>query len=185
MTFEEIKEVLESELSEDRFLHTVGVVKVALHLANLYDEDLIKAGYAALLHDCAKEFTDEEVKEFCTEHKIDLSYLDEYKSIVHSHLGEYVAKYKFGIEDSDILSAIKYHTTGKADMTNIEKIVYIADFIEPNRANPNCMKQIETARDLASISIDDTLKYILEQTKEYLKGKNIYEDTLKAIDFYK
>ena len=134
MTHEEMIARLKTELNEHRFNHTLGVAAEAQRLAALFGADPEKAYVAGLLHDCAKNFSDERVKEYCEKYGVTLDpYCDKEKALVHAFLGPVVAKNDYGVEDGEILSAIYYHTTGKADMTPMEKLIYIADMTEPGR----------------------------------------------------
>ena len=108
-----------------------------------YGEDIEKAQVAGLLHDCAKCIPNDKKIRMCKERQIEISKV-ELKSpfLLHSKLGAYLAKEKYGVEDPDILSAIMWHTTGRPNMTRLEKIVFTADYIEPQRCKAENLPQV-------------------------------------------
>lgn len=161
---------LHSVLTPKRYKHTQGVAQESLQLAQRYGADTDKAYIAGLLHDCAKCFTDEEKLKLCE--KYDLVLDDILKSqpdLTHSFLGAKLAYEEYGIEDSEILDAIAYHTTGRPNMSLLEKIVFIADYIEPNR---DYFEGLDKIRELAYADIDKAVIYSLENTINYNKNKN-------------
>ena len=117
-------------LGEKRLLHTLNVGYLSAHMAELFGSDKDKALLAGALHDCAKELPMEQQQELAKKYCGDLF---TEKKLLHSPAGATFAKEEFGIEDKEILDAICYHTTGRGDMTLLEKIVYLADKIEPSR----------------------------------------------------
>ena len=133
----EIHERLRAAQKERRYFHTLGVVKEAVRLAPRYGVPEEKAKIAALLHDCAKNFDEDRFLEIAADYGVTL---DEYAlkepALVHAYLGAAVAYRDYGVTDKEILDAIYYHTTARANMTNLEKLVYIADMIEPGRTMP-------------------------------------------------
>ena len=186
-SFDEVVEEVKKIEKEKRFNHSLGVVKVAEDLAKLNNYDVDKAKLGAILHDCAKNLSDERIEEFCKENNLDFSYLNDYPSILHSHLGYYYAKIEFGIDDEELLLAIKYHTTGHENMTLLEKIIYLADFLDPGRDTTNYQENFDKAKDLSYTNIDEGLKFVLQRTMFYLDLKgvnNIHPDTKKAYDYY-
>ena len=154
-------------------------------LAMKYEVDLEKAEVAGLLHDCAKCISDEKKLKKCLEHNINISEIEkEQPYLLHAKLGAFIAMEKYGIHDRDIINAILKHTTGSCDMTMLEKIIYVADYIEPNRKKA---KNLPVIRKMAFEDIDLALYTILKDTVEYLKVKNTKIDntTLKAYEYYK
>lgn len=130
--YEEIKEILKKTLSKRRYTHSLGVAEEAKRLAGLYGADEKKAYLAGLLHDCAKE-TDNPIKR-CEELDVPLDdIMRSSAGLIHGPLGAEIARLEFGIADEEIHGAIRWHTVGKADMTLLEKIIYIADMTEQNR----------------------------------------------------
>ncbi|HCC07961.1 MAG TPA: phosphodiesterase [Clostridiales bacterium] len=154
--------------AEKRFTHTLGVVETAEKLAKIYGVDVEKARIAALLHDCAKFH---KYNDFSRKHGIKLDEeILKYPKVIHSFLGVFVAKVEYGIEDVEILNAIKYHTTGKPDMTVLEKIVYLADAIEPGREE---YEYLIEGRKLANEDLDKAVAFILERTIKYVKERKL------------
>ena len=132
--FIDIRKQLEKKLKKDRFEHTIGVMYTAASLAMRYHEDIDDAMMAGLLHDCGKYGSVQEQVERCQKHGILLTQSElEMPALVHAKLGAYFAEKEYGVIDKGVLSAITWHTTGRPKMTMLEKIIYIADYIEPNR----------------------------------------------------
>lgn len=173
---ENLREKLKKNLSASRYEHTLGVAYTAACLAMRYGEDAEKAEIAGLLHDCAKEYKDKELLKLGEEfHR---SFTEEEKKtpqIWHAILGPYAASKKYGITDTGILEAIRWHTTGKADMTLLEKIVFTADYIEPNRNKANNLPEM---RSLAFSDLTYCVYRISEDTLAYLKKKDIPADKM-------
>ena len=183
MEIKEIRQSVKEQLLVDRYRHTLGVEETSTILANRYGADEKKAKISALLHDIAKNQTYNEMREQLMLAG-EASYL-EYNSLVwHAPVGALVAKAKYQIEDEDILNAIKYHSTGRPAMSLLEKIVFLADYIEPGRTQPN----VDQIRDLACQSLEKAVAQTLANTVAYLssKGDNeIHPDTLAAYEFYR
>lgn len=139
----EIEQILKRELSKERYLHTLGVRDCAVELAKRYNLDVKKAELAGLLHDCAKCKTNDELKEIINKFldDVDKNELKNYKTL-HAPVGAYYAKEKFNIEDNEILSAIRWHTLGRVNMTMFEKIIFLADKIEKNTRDLNYRNEI-------------------------------------------
>lgn len=179
-----IQKKLKKKLSDSRYQHSLGVAYTAGALAMRYSADINKAVVAGLLHDCAKYMTGEEMLEYSVKKFIDISDAENVKpDLLHAKLGSYFATKKYDIKDPDIISAIRFHTTGKPDMNLLEKIVYIADYIEPNRDK---MPRLDVIRKVAFEDIDECLKMILVDSVEYLKesGMKIDETTFQAFEYY-
>lgn len=165
-SIEGLMQWLENNLTQDRFEHSVGTAQCAQDLALKYNLDSQKAYIAGLLHDCAKCFPKEKLLEIIETHlTIDPSEKTNYKTW-HAPVSSYVAKETFGIEDFEILSAIRWHTIGKVDMTTFEKIIFLADKIETKTREAQYAQPI---RDL--LSEDNGLdKAILECYKLTIKS---------------
>ncbi len=129
----EIEKILKSELTPERFYHTLGVRDEACELAKRFNLNQKKAELAGLLHDCAKCLTVEDLKKYIKENikNVEEGELKNYKTF-HAPVGEYFAKNKFKIDDEEILSAIRWHTLGRVNMSLFEKIIFLADKIEKN-----------------------------------------------------
>ena len=172
----EMSKKLLKSLSEKRFVHSLGVEYTAATLAFVHGADVEKARLAGILHDCAKGIpTDEKLKKAkklglpinkCEKKNPDL---------LHGKLGAYLAKEKYGVKDEEILSAITYHTTGHPGMTLLEKIIYVADYIEPNRKP---IRDLDEIRKEAYQDLDKCIIHILKNTLEYLKKSEIVIDEL-------
>ncbi|MFV0314568.1 MAG: nicotinate-nucleotide adenylyltransferase [Anaerotignum sp.] len=187
LDLEVMQEKLQSALSIKRYIHTMGVAEEAERLAEIYGtkSDKQKARVAGLLHDCAKDFPIEVRNRFCKEYKVPLDeFMEKNTALIHPFLGAEVARRDYLVTDPEILDAIRFHTTGRADMSLLEKIVYIADYIEPNREK---FEGLEDARRLAYLDLDMAMKYILEQTVVFVKAKNteLHPLSIEALEFYK
>lgn len=176
---------LKSKLDPMRYEHSLSVSFTCTALAMRYGFDLDKAELAGLMHDCAKRFTDNELIARCAKHGIVLTE-DELKApaVIHAIYGAWLAEHKFGIQDEEILSAIRCHTTGKPKMGLLDKILYIADYIEPRRDKASDLNEM---RYMAFQDLDQTLYTILSGTLEYLEKKkaNVDSMTQNAFDYYK
>ena len=132
MTTKEIQKDLKNKLKPARYEHTLGVSDTAQHLAKIHGYDCAKAALAGLLHDCAKYMADDKKIALCREYGVSISDA-EYKnpSLLHAKCGAILAEHEYQIIDFDILHAIRVHTTGVPDMSLLDKIIFIADYIEP------------------------------------------------------
>ena len=185
MDWSSIEAKLQKALTENRYRHTMGVTYTACALAMVHGADLNQARLAGLLHDCAKCISNKEKIEMCRKQKLDVTRFElDHPVLLHAKLGEYLAKKKYNVTDEAVLSAIRWHTTGKPAMTDLEKIIYIADFIEPNRDKaPN----LTGLRKAAFEDLDNCMYLILRDSVEYLSSKPdaMDETTLKAYDYYR
>lgn len=181
MNRQEMREKLQKKLTERRFEHSLGVEYVAGCLAMVHGADVKKALTAGLLHDCAKCLSPEEKIERCTRHNLSISEW-EYQTpeLLHAKLGAFYAREKYEVTDADILSAIECHTTGKPGMNLLEKIIFVADYIEPNRKH---LDEIEIIRQEAFTDIDRCIIHILKNTLSYLESSADDTDPM-SIDTY-
>lgn len=181
----EIEKKLKKELDKERYTHTLGVMYTAAALAMAHHADVEKAMYAGLLHDCAKCIPNEKKIKLCKKYHIPMSAAEKHSPfLLHAKLGSYYAKKIYEVNDAEVLHAIQVHTTGEPDMNELDKIIYIADYIEPNRKKaPN----LEEIRRMAFENLDKTMMQILSDTLEYLKEKEGELDplTMKTYEFYK
>lgn len=180
--FDKIKDELIKSIGPNRYNHTLGVVETAIELSLKYNCDVEKAKIASLLHDCAK-FAD---KLYLLKRAKELDIiLDNIMSIntelIHGPLGAKLAEVEYGINDIEILDAIRYHTTGREQMTLLDKIIYIADYIEPGRS----FQGVEEVRDLAALDIDKAISIAMDNTILFLVKSNklIHPDTINARNF--
>ena len=175
---EALRKKLKKELDHKRYRHTLGVMYTAASLAMAHGEDMHAAGVAGLLHDCAKCIPDKQKIKMCRERGMELSaYELENPFMLHARLGAVLAREIYGVTEEGILSAITWHTTGKPDMTRLEKIIFIADFIEPWRDQA---KNLAEVRPLAFKDLDECMYVICRDTLTYLKEKGAQIDDMTA-----
>lgn len=175
-----IRKKLKKKLDPARYEHTLGVSFTAAALAMRYGADIRKAELAGLLHDCAKYCTEDVLREKCAAHGVALGAEEELSpAVIHGKYGRYLAETRYGVHDEDVLNAISFHTTGRAEMSLLEQIVFTADYIEPGRTKP---EDLPLARSLAFTDLDRCMLLILSDTVAYLerKGAHIHADTLSA-----
>ena len=181
---QKLERKLRKELDADRYQHTLGVMFTASALAMDYKEDIMSAQVAGLLHDCAKCIPNDKKIRMCREYGLEISKVElQSPYLLHSKLGAYLAKEKYGVEDEEILSAIRWHTTGRPNMTMLEKIIFTADYIEPARFKA---ENLEHIRWLAFHDLNQAVYQILEDTLHYLdSGKGeIDEMSRSAYRYY-
>lgn len=164
-----IRKKLKKDLERKRYVHTKGVATTAVCLAMAYGYDMKKAYLAGLLHDNAKSIPTDEKKKLCKKYIIELNPAEEKNpELIHAKLGAYRAKDVYQIDDEDILSAIACHTTGKPKMNTLDKIIYIADYIEPGRRP---LPMLDEIRAVAFQNLDKAMYLILKSTLSYLNDK--------------
>lgn len=181
---DEMKEKLLDAIGEKRFGHSLRVMKESEKLAELLGENVEKSSIAGLLHDCARYSQESYLLKKSKEFGIIVDEIyTENVNLLHASLGAKVAREEYGISDSDILNAIKYHTTGRIDMSLLEKIVYMADYIEPKRDFDGveqvryiCYKEKDIDKAMIQ-SIDNTIRHILD------KKMIIHEQTISARNY--
>nr|WP_330396344.1 bis(5'-nucleosyl)-tetraphosphatase (symmetrical) YqeK [Blautia sp. An46] len=182
--FAEYEKKLKKYLDKDRYRHTLGVMYTAAALAMAHEYDMEQAQMAGLLHDCAKCIPNKKKLKICRKQNIRISSVEQANPfLLHAKLGAYIAEKKYQVEDEEILSAIRWHTTGKEAMSDLEKIVYIADYIEPGR---NKAPRLPWIRRVAFEDLDEGMYYILKDSLSYLgKGSKVLDPmTQKAFDYY-
>lgn len=169
MKRKKIEKKLRKELDRERYTHTLGVMYTAASLAMVHGTSIEQAMYAGLLHDCAKCIPNESKLQLCEEYGIPVRESERRcPFLLHAKLGAYFAKHRYKIDDKEILHAIKTHTTGEPGMNVLDKIIYIADYIEPNRKTAPNLSEI---RKLAFEDLDKAMLRILGDTLDYLKEK--------------
>lgn len=179
---EKIKSEVKEYLSEERFDHTLGVVEEAQKLSLRYGADPEKAELAALLHDLGKANDIDMLLKIESEFDIILKEkLQKHGALYHATVSRKLAFERYNIEDQDLLNAIRYHTTGRAHMSLLEKIIYIADCIEPSR----CFSGVEELRVAAYQDLDRAMLISLENTIGHViaNGLILHEDTVRARNF--
>jgi len=179
MDIKTIREMLRKELDDKRFQHSVNVMEVAASLAEHYGADAEKAKLAGLLHDCGKNFKGDTAREYINKigYKADETELMQTK-LLHGIIGEHLARTVYGITDEEILGAVRWHTTGKAGMSLLEKIIYVADYIEPLRY----FDGIEEMRKAAYEDLDRCIVLCADSTIRYIlnKGAILHEKTVET-----
>lgn len=176
--FSKYKDKLKSDIGEKRFNHSIRVKDMALKINKDIDEEKIKT--AALLHDCAKY----NEKEYLDKYRKYCDFSDEIisnRAVIHSFLGSVVAKYEYDVDDIEVLNAIKYHTTGKEDMTDLEKIIFLADACEEKRD----YKGVDSLRKLALKDLDEAVLFSLDGNIKSLVDRKmvIFPLTIKARNY--
>ena len=177
----EIERRIRTLMSEERFLHTVGVKETALMLARVWGGDEVKTVTAALLHDAAREMPLDRMQKLLLESdppvKISEQVFED-PLLLHAVAGSAIARKEYEVEDRDILLGIERHTTGGRGMSLLEKLIFVADFIEPGRA----FRGVNTARALAATALDETMLYIYTFVLRLLvaKGRYVCADSLEG-----
>ena len=177
---DKIKEDLKNTLSERRYIHSLGVMEMAVELAKIYNVDEKKAELAGLLHDNAKEMTPEELLKYVDDNNIKISEVERINTkILHGKIGADIAKKKYGVS-KEIQEAIEYHTTTNPNMTTLDKIVFVADKIELNRKSATY--DIESERELAKKDLDGAVIFIINSNITSLieKDKLINEESIQT-----
>lgn len=180
-----LRKKLKSKLNASRYEHTLSVSFTCVCLAMKYGYSLDKAELAGLLHDCAKCYDDKEILKHCQKHKIPISDMERrVPAVLHAKYGAWLAKKHYKIEDPEILSAIACHTTGKPEMQLLDKILYVADYIEARRDKAG---NLAAMRKLAFEDLDEALFQIMKGTLDYLasKGSRVDPMTAEAFAYYK
>ena len=180
-----LRSEMKNVLDDQRYEHTLGVAYTATALAMCHGVDLDKAFIAGLLHDCAKGLSHEERLRICMQNNLPVSAIErENPSLLHAKVGAYLARTDYHVTDEDVLNAIMYHTTGRPAMGILEKIIYIADFIEPNRRP---LRRMEEIRYLAFQDLDAAMLLTVQNVLEYLDatGKRIDDVTRETYEYYK
>ena len=179
-----IRKAVQKAQDAKRFEHTLGVEYTAAALAMRYGSDIDSARAAGLLHDCAKCLSDEKRLSICRKNHIPVTEVERKNPfLLHAKAGAYLAREKYGIKDPDILNAIRSHTTGRKNMSLLEKIIFVADYIEPGRKHAPNLTDI---RKLAFLDINRALVEILKDTLRYLEasGGDIDPMTEETWKFY-
>ena len=182
MSREALLAKMETVMPEKRLRHCLGVEKAARELAERFGLDVEKAGLAGLLHDYAKKVSDEEFLALIHKYQLDPDLKNWGNNVWHGMVGIYKIQEDLGIEDAEILRAIEIHTVGSSTMSELDKVVYVADYIEHNRDFPG----VDKARDLAQRSLNQALAYETARTVEHLarKGMPIYPQTLETYNAF-
>lgn len=176
MNREALVEATRSQMPERRWQHVQGVVETAVELADRFGGDRDKAWLAALLHDYTKAWPIDKMERIIREQGLPEELLEHDKELWHAHVGAWVVRQVHGIDDEEVLDAIRYHTSGREGMTKLDKIVCLADYMEPSRDFPG----VDRIRELAKTSLDEALIAGFDSTISFLlsKGKIIFPLTV-------
>jgi len=187
MERERALKLVKEQLTEHRYIHTVGVMETAIKLAQRFGGNEKKAELAAIFHDYAKFRPKEEMKEIILTQGFPENLIGFNAELWHAPAGAYLAKNEAGIDDPEVLDAIRFHTSGRAGMSLLEKIIYLADYIEPGRHFPG----VEEVREMAERDLDEALLQAVQNTILFLMKKkqpvypetfNTYNDLVKNIN---
>ena len=179
---EELLEKMVELLPEKRLTHCLGVERAAMELAQRFGVDVEKAGLAGLLHDYAKKLSDQEFLNLIDRYQLDPDLKKWGNNVWHGMVGIYKIKEDLDLKDPEILRAIEIHTVGASQMTDLDKVIYVADYIEHNRVFPG----VDQAREIASLSLNKAVAYETARTVEHLahQGFPIYPQTLETYNAY-
>ena len=177
-----IRDYIENNYSDKRKKHTYGVYETAAALARRYGADEGKAGEAALFHDMFRGITEKTLDCYIKQLNMDDKYYGN-ANLAHGKIAAAVMERDFGVSDEDVLNAVSFHTTGRAGMSKLEKVVYLADAIEPGRDYPG----VEEIRALANESLDGACLLLMEMTVDYVNGRGLPldSDTVSAMIYLK
>lgn len=170
-------DIVKGQLTEHRYIHTCGVMETAVTLARQYGADIKKAETAAIFHDYAKFRDKTEMRQLIESEGLPADLLEYNSELWHAPAGAILVKKETGIMDEEVLNAIRWHTSGCDHMSTLDKVIYLADYIEPGRQFPG----VEEVRDLAEESLDKALMKALQNTIMFLMKKNqaVYPDTFR------
>ena len=179
--YKDLYEDVKKLLSEKRFKHCEGVVKRAIEYAEIYNVDTEVTKLVAIAHDIAKELSEEETNRYLEQYNIELDDIERCnKNLLHAKIGAYICKDKYGFTE-DMVNAVRFHTTGRPNMTMFEKIVFIADKIDETRQ----YEGIEELRNLAFKNIDKAIIKNIDSTTilNLQKGRPILEESIKTRNY--
>ncbi|MDD4563898.1 MAG: bis(5'-nucleosyl)-tetraphosphatase (symmetrical) YqeK [Eubacteriales bacterium] len=176
---EELIKHIENNITEKRKMHIYAVAEEAKKLAQRYGVDVEKAEFAALFHDLFRNVPEKNLNDYIKQLGLDECYLLN-SNLAHSKIAAVIMERDYCIHDRDLINAVSYHTTGRANMSDLEKIIYLADAIEPNRSYP-CVEKI---REAAYQDLDQACLLSLEHSIDFIKSKDLYldKDTIMAKD---
>ncbi|KGR78566.1 bis(5'-nucleosyl)-tetraphosphatase (symmetrical) YqeK [Ureibacillus manganicus] len=160
----EYLEAIKSRMPEKRYIHTIGVMETAIQLAQNFGEDVKSAETAAILHDIAKYADEQWMIEIVKDNGLDERLVSWGPEILHGPVGAWIAEHEFYISNEDILNSIRFHTTGRAGMSRLEKIIFIADMIEPNRK----FDGVEKLRRKSEKDLDKAMRACIRHSIKFL-----------------
>ena len=177
---EPLDDFIKSNLKESRYIHSLGVEEMAVRLAEMHGADTDKAAFAGRYHDLAKNFDNETMDAYIRKYDLP-EYLLGNNALAHSKVAAAILENEFGVDDEDVLNAVRYHTTARKDMSILEETIFVADVVEDNRT----YSDLDYYQQLAYKDLDQACLEILEYTIGSLttKEKEIDKDTLEARDW--
>ncbi|RFU65782.1 bis(5'-nucleosyl)-tetraphosphatase (symmetrical) YqeK [Peribacillus glennii] len=175
MRREEALRLVKQQITEHRYQHTLGVMETSIMLAERFGADAGKAELAGIFHDYAKFRPKDEMKEIILTQNMNRDLLSYNSELWHAPVGAYLVQKEAGITDPEVLDAIKYHTSGRINMTLLDKCVFLADYIEPGRGFPG----VDDVREIAKTDLDQAIIGALRKTIFFLmkKSQAVYPDT--------
>ena len=185
MELQQLRDSIKPWMEESRYRHSLGTEAVACDLALIHGCNMWKACIAGILHDCAKDLSDDALIKECIRYQLPVSEVERQRALLlHAKVGAAYAEDKFGIKDEEILNAIRYHTTGRPGMSLLEKIIFISDYIEPYRKP---LPKIDRIRWEAYNHLDSAIFMISEDILDYLKNNGSVIDTMTmdTYEYYK
>ncbi|MBR2546962.1 MAG: bis(5'-nucleosyl)-tetraphosphatase (symmetrical) YqeK [Eubacterium sp.] len=179
MNTDYIEQYITDNFSEKRRIHTYGVRDTSVRLAKKYGADPEKARACSLYHDMFRRASDEHIEECINKYGLDPKYRHD-PDLAHSKIAAIYMKNEMGITDEDMLNAVAYHTTGRAGMSVLEKVIFLADAIEPARDYPS----VDYLRELADEDLDEACLAVLERSEDYLslKGRKMDPDSIEFMN---
>lgn len=171
---------IKNNLKESRYIHSLGVEEMAVRLAKMHGADTDKAAFAGRYHDLAKNFDNETMDAYIRKYDLP-EYLLGNNALAHSKVAAAILENEFGVDDEDVLNAVRYHTTARKNMSILEETIFVADVVEDNRT----YSDLDYYQQLAYRDLDQACLEILEYTIGSLtsKEKEIDKDTLEARDW--
>jgi len=182
-----IENKLQQTLLPKRYVHTLGVAYLSASLAMCHGASHRDALLAGLLHDCAKNYPEDKMLEACLQMEIPLSDCEKsLPELIHAAYGAYLARKEYGITQEDILLAVRNHTLGRPAMTVLEQIVYLADYLEPERTQPTT-PSLDEIRKIAFKSLDEAVYLVSKNSIHYFEttGKTSDPMTYRVYEYYK
>lgn len=164
---DELIQAVSSQMPAKRWEHTKGVMETAVILAERFGADPVKAELAAILHDVAKYWPVQKLQQMMVEHALSEELLRYDKQLWHAEVGAFVAEHEYGVTDTEVLNAIRYHTSGRVGMTLLDKVVCLADYMEPGRDFPG----VNNIRELANHSLEEALAAGFDSTIGHLLSR--------------
>lgn len=179
--YENLREDVKSRLSEKRFSHSEGVVKRAIEYAKIYGEDEEKVKLVAIAHDIAKEISEKQIDMYIKKYNIEFDSIEKVnQSLVHAKIGACICKDEYGFTD-DMADAVKYHTTGRKNMSTLEKIIYLADATEEGRTYLD-KKYVDIIKNDIDVGMVQISKFVISNLLD--RNKVIHPNSIDCYNYY-